>query len=257
MGKRAPHKNRAFTLIELLVVIAIIAILAAVLFPVFAKARESANKTSCLSNLKQTGLASILYSNDHEEAFVPLGVTDSNTGVVSYWHSGQLNGVWDDKWGLLFPYMGGKEIHDCPSASRVKIANPTIKFWPAYGVYYPTTTDTDGTIHPAKMGQVKNPAQTVWYADAAAINRSSGGLIRVAGLAAPSSKTPYLHARHNGIANVVWMDGHASGITPIYRSDQSGWWSQANLQANSVGDLAPAALTGDPAKDDYYFLLNK
>src|SRR5437764_1418536 len=62
-------KRRAFTLIELLVVIAIIAILAAILFPVFARAREAARKTSCLSNLKQLCLASQMYKSDYDEAF--------------------------------------------------------------------------------------------------------------------------------------------------------------------------------------------
>lgn len=65
------HKNRAFTLIELLVVIAIIAILAAILFPVFAQAKESAKKTSALSNIKQTGTAMVMYSTDYDD-YLPL-----------------------------------------------------------------------------------------------------------------------------------------------------------------------------------------
>ncbi|MEP6756569.1 MAG: DUF1559 domain-containing protein, partial [Chthonomonadales bacterium] len=61
--------RRGFTLIELLVVIAIIAILAAILFPVFAKAREAARKATCLSNLKQIGLATLMYVQDYDEQF--------------------------------------------------------------------------------------------------------------------------------------------------------------------------------------------
>src|SRR6266581_8496416 len=67
--------RRGFTLIELLVVIAIIAILAAILFPVFAQARESARQTTCLSNLKQIALAGMMYAQDYDETFVPVGGT--------------------------------------------------------------------------------------------------------------------------------------------------------------------------------------
>jgi prepilin-type N-terminal cleavage/methylation domain-containing protein len=63
--------NTAFTLIELLVVIAIIAILAAILFPVFARAREQARKTACLSNLKQIGTATLMYAQDYDETLCP------------------------------------------------------------------------------------------------------------------------------------------------------------------------------------------
>ncbi|HLJ53881.1 MAG TPA: prepilin-type N-terminal cleavage/methylation domain-containing protein, partial [Chthonomonadaceae bacterium] len=66
---RHPRSCRGFTLIELLVVIAIIAILAAILFPVFARARESARKTSCISNMKQIGLAAKMYINDYDECY--------------------------------------------------------------------------------------------------------------------------------------------------------------------------------------------
>src|SRR5436853_560395 len=76
------HTRRAFTLIELLVVIAIIAILAAILFPVFAQAREKARQASCLSNMRQIGTAITMYAQDYDETY-PLGRT-TNTPVV-YW----------------------------------------------------------------------------------------------------------------------------------------------------------------------------
>src|SRR5438093_11195852 len=86
-----PRKTwRGFTLIELLVVIAIIAILAAILFPVFAHAREKARQTSCLSNLKQLSGAMLMYAGDYDERFPPVVARDSrqqrNLYLMSWMH---------------------------------------------------------------------------------------------------------------------------------------------------------------------------
>jgi len=92
------HRS-AFTLIELLVVIAIIAILAAILFPVFAQAREKARQTSCLSNEKQITLAILMYAQDYEETF-PVGVRDD----------------WNNSWPVLVePYVKSIDVFRCPS----------------------------------------------------------------------------------------------------------------------------------------------
>ena len=85
LNTRTPeHRNTAFTLIELLVVIAIIAILAAILFPVFAKARESARRTACLSNVKQLGMNWMMYVQDNDEMFPPSNTT---VGAAAQWHA--------------------------------------------------------------------------------------------------------------------------------------------------------------------------
>jgi prepilin-type N-terminal cleavage/methylation domain-containing protein len=100
--------KKAFTLIELLVVIAIIAILAAILFPVFAQARDKARSASCLSNLKQWGIAAGMYTQDYDQMFVPpfhYGIPATVSPDIDWW---------DD---LLQPYTKNRQIALCPSKS--------------------------------------------------------------------------------------------------------------------------------------------
>src|SRR5690606_2691782 len=102
--------RKAFTLIELLVVIAIISILAAILFPVFARARESARRASCLSNLKQIGIATMMYVQDYDEKY-PNGQNQSVTSGpggawgTTYWYWPQI----------LYPYTKSWQVYFCPS----------------------------------------------------------------------------------------------------------------------------------------------
>ena len=100
-----PRTKRGFTLIELLVVIAIIAILAAILFPVFAQAREKARQTSCLSNLKQAATATLMYVQDYDETF-PIALYVSLNGATpcsfSFYHA-------------VAPYQKNADIMQCPS----------------------------------------------------------------------------------------------------------------------------------------------
>lgn len=118
-------KRTAFTLIELLVVIAIIAILAAILFPVFAQARESARQTTCLSNLKQIALATMMYAQDYDETYVPVGGTieqawPSTTTEPTQMSRVTTNGVKPiSGWSLnLLPYTKNREIFQCPSMDK-------------------------------------------------------------------------------------------------------------------------------------------
>jgi prepilin-type N-terminal cleavage/methylation domain-containing protein/prepilin-type processing-associated H-X9-DG protein len=104
----ADQRRRAFTLIELLVVIAIIAILAAILFPVFAQAREKARQTSCLSNLKQVGLGIMLYMQDYDEV-LPLG--------MNYFNDNRPAGPGREWYFVIAPYIKNTVIRNCPSAT--------------------------------------------------------------------------------------------------------------------------------------------
>jgi len=108
----AKSARRGFTLIELLVVIAIIAILAAILFPVFARARENARRSSCQSNLKQIGLGIKQYIQDYDE-YMPR-----------YYYGGAVPYYWNN---ALDPYVKSAQIYNCPSAP--KVASATISYF--------------------------------------------------------------------------------------------------------------------------------
>src|SRR5256714_11050862 len=112
--RRNPMKRRiGFTLIELLVVIAIIAILAAILFPVFAQAREKARATSCLSNTKQLGLATYMYVQDYDETYaLNLYLTNPATGEITTFIDAHI------------PYIKNQQIYVCPSDSPPQDFNP-------------------------------------------------------------------------------------------------------------------------------------
>jgi prepilin-type N-terminal cleavage/methylation domain-containing protein/prepilin-type processing-associated H-X9-DG protein len=104
------HRRKGFTLIELLVVIAIIAILAAILFPVFAQARDKARQTACISNCKQIGTAFMMYNQDYDEQFPFVTCGDSYTGGCANWIPGSL------PWPLTIqPYIKNFGVYVCPS----------------------------------------------------------------------------------------------------------------------------------------------
>ncbi len=105
------NRSKGFTLIELLVVIAIISILAAILFPVFARARENARRTACLSNLKQIGLGIAMYTQDYDER------------LVSYAYPNPLGTVIYGYQVALHPYVKNYQLYVCPSAEKISTLN--------------------------------------------------------------------------------------------------------------------------------------
>ena len=142
----------AFTLIELLVVIAIIAILAAILFPVFARARENARKTSCLSNLKQLSMGLLQYAQDYDERF-PHAVRNIPTGTPlpgDMWYKDLI--FWQQ---LSYTYYNNVEIFTCPSGARTRVKTPYVGH---YGANERIVTTTSST--PLSLAQLVAPAST-------------------------------------------------------------------------------------------------
>jgi prepilin-type N-terminal cleavage/methylation domain-containing protein/prepilin-type processing-associated H-X9-DG protein len=130
------NRRHGFTLIELLVVIAIIAILAAILFPVFAQAREKARQTSCSSNMKQQGLAVLMYAQDYDETLPPWWVWNlvptnpKGWGDHYYWYV------------LILPYVKSRDIFRCPSAGGPSGYPP----WDIKDVWDPNEKDASGKL---------------------------------------------------------------------------------------------------------------
>ena len=158
--------TRAFTLIELLVVIAIIAILAAILFPVFQKVRENARRTSCLSNEKQLGLAFTQYTQDYDELY-PCGAV-AGTGVKS---TGQGWG------GQLYTYVKSTGVYKCPDDSTAQQTNGGFSDYPVSYAYNANTVNHGSG---AALSQFNAPASTVLLCEAfgapARVDQSDEGI---------------------------------------------------------------------------------
>lgn len=111
-----PKSGNAFTLIELLVVIAIIAILAAILFPVFAQAKAAAKKAACLSNQKQIGLAAVMYSTDYDDTFPGNDPSTVDYSPGSYLTNGYVDSAAPRNWAeSIIPYTKNRAIFKCPT----------------------------------------------------------------------------------------------------------------------------------------------
>ena len=190
--------RRGFTLIELLVVIAIIAILAAILFPVFARAREKARQTSCLSNEKQLGLAQLMYAQDYDETL---------TGRVMWVR-------------LLEPYVKNRQLFACPSWGNPVDLTGLAYCQTQYGAYpmlrgmkggYCVACGTTGTAPGRTLALCRMPAESVWLFESAPSTSptSLSGCTSHSNPLQACADGPRPAIRHNDGCNVSFLDGHS------------------------------------------------
>ena len=206
----AKGKRNAFTLIELLVVIAIIAILAAILFPVFARARENARRSSCSSNLKQIGLGVLQYTQDYDEKYPNQNITATPADNIHFGY-------------VLQPYLKSKQIFICPSASgsnadikdpypadakdhiwRADNTTPGGDFAGSYGMNTP--------VEGVSQAEVLNTVRTPMFFDAAWPEATG------------SADPAVINARrHFDGSNVCYVDGHVKfqNYGQLYNSEWS------------------------------------
>lgn len=237
--------RRGFTLIELLVVIAIIAILAAVLFPVFAKVREKARQTSCISNEKQIGLAITQYVQDNDELYCfnnGPGTTDWRT--------------------FISPYIKSVDVWACPSNPSNNITNyDGDGLWQSYGanawpystlftnqvmpsqntVPFPTNT---GGFSPTSLAGIQTPTSVILVGETAYGYQDVGWDVEAGCNPYPPAKAtdcwnpPALFAGHSGFANYLFADGHVKAMRLTATVTPVNMWDIQDA-ANNVP--APAA----------------
>jgi len=255
--------KRAFTLVELLVVIAIIAILAGILFPVFARARENARRASCQSNLRQIGLGLIQYSQDYDEILIADWYgTDATIGPGPTLppSSNPLDPVsykWED---AAFPYVKNEQVFNCPSATPDVGSDPSSPYqyyktltapkstaklgsyiiMHGYGpkstsmVNYPqcaTNICTPPVSHPlpsindlVSLARAEVPSTTAWVLD--------GDGAFFCSVDKTSNQVGNVLDRHLGTIGVLFLDGHVKSIRldDLNRRNSAGIVSMATLQ---------------------------
>jgi len=269
---RRSRSGRGFTLIELLVVIAIIAILAAILFPVFAQARDKARSAGCLSNMQQIGKALMMYFQDNDEK--ATWFWNSQVGKQNY-----LAGYW---YVCLFPYTKNLQVFICPSVGTrgpahdqyAEYCYPDLKPLPdlnrcGYGYNWAHVGFGGGDPYFNPSGDTKalaaigEPARTLYIADSSYSpdsNQNAGWQdikcpllphkkklasqldVYVSGKQFGGPDNANISRRHAGGANGVFMDGHAK-------------WSSYNT---FIGERSPekeAPLTSAPCSSEYSLLL--
>ncbi|HZL13647.1 MAG TPA: cysteine-rich CWC family protein [Verrucomicrobiae bacterium] len=267
-GERLAIRNfSAFTLIELLVVIAIIAILAAMLLPVLAKGKLSAQRAACESNLRQLGTATEMYWDDNAGNcffYSPALTTENGIAGQLYWFGWIENGsgsakegkrAFDLSSGVLFPYLHGGNVRLCPSpvwdSPQFQLKGANVIFSYGYNFYLSGSgySPPPSGWPPVNFSKIKSPVNTAVFADAAQVvppsqNTTPGNsrfqefyyLDLETNYSNPNNQ-PNGHFRHSQKANVTFADGHVALEKPVAGSYDK------RLPNQFIGQLRPEILT--------------
>lgn len=232
-----------FTLIELLVVIAIIAILAAILFPVFARAREMARRASCASNFKQLGLAMMQYTQDYDERYPPFSQGAGNVGYQGF------NGADGARWGdEIYPYIKSTQVFDCPSGNKKMTIYPGGQYFDIGTYSYGYVAASDATfpvgVASRSMAEIEDTAGTLMLVedgrqdDGSTNPETQGRLIPQVGESLATLGGRLNGFRHTGVAendyadyafNACYVDGHVkwTRLVDTWQNGYMGPWTIA------------------------------
>lgn len=217
-------KVQGFTLIELLVVVAIIGILAAILFPVFARARENARRSSCMSNLKQIGLGVMMYAQDYDERLPMWTYTRPRPWESQYDISGTTTQfIW---FYALLPYVKNWQLFNCPSGADAQKFTGLYNSRMGYGFNYQAPAVSGGlcggncgqSLSGIALAAVEAPTETIGFVDAVSLavqaRMSTAGVwptlaeLQTGVCDVGRDDANCVAVRHFDTVNTVFLDGH-------------------------------------------------